>query len=431
MPEGQPLPRLMPELFRLPIEKIRAGYKSDTYFNRTRDILRHTGQAHPVEVQLFQKEPEAMVCGVDQVLAILHAGTGHYRDAARAASLFEEYLNLERLLYRLWLNLDSCPYEEFEPINRKKFDVSRELALLWENHFGELVIRSLADGDRAGAYEPVMQIEGDLNEFVHLETLIVGALTDGTMIATNTSRVVEAAAGKPVLMFGARHQSHESQTGSGYAAWIGGAQDVSTDEQGEWWGNKGIGTIPHALIAALDGDTVKATVAFAEVFPDLPTVSLVDFDNDSVQTALSAAKRLGRALWGVRLDTAHDMVDKSILDLIEKEGQAALGATTGVTPRLATLVREALDRSGFEHVRILVSGGMTVAKIRSFEAAGAPVDGYGVGSALYDRSGGRFEYTQDVVKPSAKRGRAHIESERLVPVDVSAVVASVSGSPLD
>jgi nicotinate phosphoribosyltransferase len=431
MQSAQPLPRLMPDLFRLPIEKIRAGYKSDTYFNRTRDILRRTREKHLVEVQLFQKEPGAMVCGIDQVLAILHAGTGHYRDALHAERLFAEYLNLERLLYRLWLNLDSCPYEEFEPIHRKKFDVSRELALLWENGFVDLRIRSLADGDRVGAYEPVMQIEGDLNDLVHLETLLVGALTDGTMIATNTSRVVEAAAGKPVLMFGARHQSHESQTGSGYAAWIGGAQDVSTDEQGEWWGNKGIGTIPHCLIAAMDGDTVRATVAFADAFPDIPTVSLVDFDNDSVHTALAVAERLGRKLWGVRLDTAHDMVDRAILDLIEKGAQAALGATTGVTPRLATLVRGALDRAGFEHVRILVSGGMTVTKIRTFEAARAPVDGYGVGSALYDRADGRFEYTQDVVRPRAKRGRAHIDSSRLTPVDASAVAASVSGSHLD
>lgn len=431
MQPSRPLPRLMPDLFRLPIEKIRAGYKSDTYFNRTRTILRAAGQPHRVEVQLFQKEPGAMVCGIDQVLAILHAGTGHYRDTARADRLFAEYLNLERLLYRLWLNLDSCAYEDFEPLNRDKFDVSRELAGLWEHGFVDLSIRSLRDGDRVEAYEPVMQIEGDLGEFVHLETLLVGALTDGTMIATNTARVVEAAQGKPVLMFGARHQSHESQAGSGYAAWIGGAQDVSTDEQGEWWGNKGMGTIPHALIAALDGDTVNATCAFAEAFPDLPTVSLVDFDNDSVATSLAVARALGRRLWGVRLDTAHDMIDRGILDLIEKEGAAGLGATTGVTPRLATLVRGALDRAGFDFVRILVSGGMTVERIRSFEAAGAPVDGYGVGSALYDRAGGRFEFTQDVVRPRAKQGRSHVVSDRLTAVDVRAVAGSVSGSAHD
>lgn len=422
------IPRLLPDVFRLPIEKMRAGYKSDTYFNRTRTILSERGKPHEVTVQLFQKESEARVCGIDQVLAILHAGTGHYTDEARAKVLFDEYLNLERLMYRFWLNLDSTTYEEFEPLNRQKYEVSEELAELWESHFTELKIASLHDGDCADPYEPVLEIEGNLNEFVHLETMMVGALTDGTMIATNTARVVEAAAGKSVLMFGARHQAHESQAGSGYAAWIGGAQDVSTDEQGEWWGSKGIGTIPHALIAALGGDTVAATVAFAEKFPDLPTVSLVDFDNDSLGTALAVAQRLGRKLWGVRLDTAGDMIDQSIWKLINDRLESADGVTTGVTPRLVQLVRTALDHAGFDFVKILVSGGMTIQKIREFEASGAPVDGYGVGSALYDRCDGRFEFTQDVVKPVAKRGRVYQKSDRLTSVDVRRVAETVSGA---
>jgi nicotinate phosphoribosyltransferase len=429
MPETEPLPRLTPDLFRLPIEKIRAGYKSDTYFNRTREILRRTGEAHRVRVQIFQKEPGAMVCGIDQVLAILHAGTGHYAQPERAERLFGEFLNLERLLYRLWLNLKSCNYAEFEPLNRRKFEVSMELAQLWQSHFTDLDIYTLRDGDRVDAYEPVMQIEADLNQLVHLETLIVGALTDGTMIATNTARVVEAADGKPVLMFGARHQGHESQAGSGYAAWVGGAEDVSTDEQGEWWGSHGIGTIPHALIAALNGDTVAATVAFAEAFPDLPTVSLVDFDNCSVDMSVKVAHALGRRLWGVRLDTAANMIDRAILDRIEDRLESARGTTTGVTPQLCHLVRAALDAEGFPAVKILASGGMTVAKIRHFEKCQAPVDGYGVGSALYDRAGGRFEFTQDVVEPRAKMGRALIASHRLAHVDAAALAAAVTPPP--
>ncbi|MCZ6917515.1 MAG: nicotinate phosphoribosyltransferase, partial [Gemmatimonadetes bacterium] len=96
MSHRKDLPRLTPDLFRLPIEKIRAGYKSDTYFNQTRQILMGTGRPHRVTMQLFQREDQAMVCGIDQVLAILHAGTGHYSDARRAADLFQEYLLLER-----------------------------------------------------------------------------------------------------------------------------------------------------------------------------------------------------------------------------------------------------------------------------------------------------------------------------------------------
>jgi nicotinate phosphoribosyltransferase len=419
-------PRLTPDLFRLPLEKIRAGYKSDTYFNRTRGILAREGKPHPVTVQLFQKEEGATVCGVDHVLALLHAGTGRYRDARRAEELFEEYLRLEQQAYRLWLNLARCNYRDYEQVDARRFEVSAELARLWESGFVDLEVRSLQDGERAAAYEPVVEIRGDLGTFAHLETLLVGALTDGTMIATNTARVVEAAAGKPVLMFGARHQGHESQAGSGYAAWIGGARNVSTDEQGEWWGSRGIGTIPHALIAALDGDTVRATVAFAETFPDLPTVSLVDFDNDSVGTSLEVARALGRRLWGVRLDTAADMIDESVFRAVRERAEAARGETTGVTARLVRAVRDALDAEGFDAVRIVVSGGMTVAKIRGFESEGLPVAAYGVGSELYDRAGGRFEYTEDVVLPVAKQGRRYIESGRLQRQDLARLAAAAA-----
>ncbi len=420
------LPRLTPDLFRLPIEKIRAGYKSDTYFNQTRQILMGTGRSHRVTMQLFQREQQAMVCGIDQVLAILHAGTGHYRDSRRAADLFQEYLLLEREAYRLWLNLSQCSYERLEPVQRQRFEVSAELARLWRSEFTSLQVSCLHDGERADAHEPVMEIEGDLEQFVHLETLLVGALTDGTTVATNTARVVEAAAGKPVMMFGARHQGHEGQAGSGYAAWVGGARGVSTDEQGEWWGSKGIGTIPHALIAAMNGDTVQATMAFAEVFPDQAPVSLVDFDNTSVETGVKVALKLGRRLWGVRLDTSRDLIDSSIYQAIQEGREAARGETAGVTPRLVTRMRSALDQAGCDWVRIVVSGGMTAERIRRFERQKVPVDAYGVGSSLLERAGGRFEYTQDVVRPHAKRGRVHVPSERLHPVDVKRLADSVA-----
>ena len=69
---------------------------------------------------------------------------------------------------------------------------------------------------------------------------------------------------------------------------------VSTDAQASWWGNEGVGTVPHALIAVFGGDTVKATQAFAEHVPDdVRLVTLVDYDNDSVRTAVDVAKAMG------------------------------------------------------------------------------------------------------------------------------------------
>jgi nicotinate phosphoribosyltransferase len=141
---------------------------------------------------------------------------------------------------------------------------------------------------------------------------------------------------------------------------------------------------------------------------------LVDFDNDSVGTALAVAGALGERLWGVRLDTSGTLVDRAILDEMEREGSFA---PTGVNLRLVTRVREALDAAGHEHVKIVVSGGFDAEKIRSFERAGAPVDAYGVGSSLVR---GENDYTADVVlldgRPAGKRGRPYRPNPRLEPV---------------
>ena len=63
-------------------------------------------------------------------------------------------------------------------------------------------------------------------------------------------RVIDAAAGKPVIFMGARHDDWRVQTPDGYAAMVGGAGSVSSDAGGAWWGARGVGTMPHAMIAA-------------------------------------------------------------------------------------------------------------------------------------------------------------------------------------
>ena len=83
-------------------------------------------------------------------------------------------------------------------------------------------------------------------------------------------------------------------------------------------------------------------------------------------------------------------------------------------------VRDALDSDGFEHVKIVVSGGFTIDKIREFEEKGVPVDAYGVGSSLIR---GSNDFTADIVltdgRPSAKVGRAYKPNPRLELVDVT------------
>jgi nicotinate phosphoribosyltransferase len=420
--------RLRPHVFRLPVEKIRAGYKTDVYFNRSKQILEADKHHVRVTMQLFQRAPHVTVVGTDQTLAILHAGTGYYRDPQRAQRLFERFLDLERQAYRLWLHKVDLSWEQYAAVGRQLFEVSQELDQLWVNCFLDLEVYALRDGDTAHAFETVMLIEGDYHTFAHLETLYLGALTDGTKVATNTREVVEAANGKPILMFGARHQGHELQASSGYAAFIGGAKGVSTDEQGEWWGSKGLGTIPHALIAAYGGDTVLTTMKFAEyIDSNVAVTSLVDFDNDCVNTSLAVARALGSKLWGVRLDTSDSIMDRAVFEAI-MAGEPADDRHTGVSPLLVRKVREALDAHGFEHVRIVASSSFDAAKIRRFEAAGVPVDAYGVGTALFEAPGGKYDYTADVVRVAgrelAKKGRRYRPNERLERVDLAALVAT-------
>jgi len=262
--------RLRPEVFRLPIEKIRAGYKSDIYFARTKLILERDGRSDRVTMQVFQKHPGAVIVGTDQTLALLHVGAGTYRDRARADALFIKYLNAERRLYAHWQRLPREAWDDYAPVAREVFDIAHELASLWQPAWRDLAVASLYDGETADPREPVMHIEGEYRAFAHLETLYLGALSEGTKVATNTRDVVAAANGKPVIMFGARHQGHEAQAGSGYAAYVGGAVAVSTDEQGEWWGSTGLGTVPHALIAVYGGDTTVATLKFDEYINRAP-----------------------------------------------------------------------------------------------------------------------------------------------------------------
>jgi nicotinate phosphoribosyltransferase len=294
-----------------------------------------------------------------------------------------------------------------------------------------------------------MHIEGEYAAFAHLETLYLGALSEGTRVASNTRDVVAAANGKPVIMFGARHQVHEAQAGAGYAAYVGGAIGVSTDEQGEWWGSTGLGTVPHALIAVYGGDTAVATLKFDEYVNRAPdaighltakgtpeghvnVTSLVDFNNDVVNTSLGVAHALGARLWGVRVDTSEALVDRAILRELEQREGVANSEPRGVTPRLIELLREALDQSGYRHVRIVASGGFDAEKIRRFEELRVPVDVYGVGSALVHGPG--FDHTADIVRvdgrPLAKTGRRYIPSERLHPVDWRSLVGETDWARL-
>ncbi|MEW5846905.1 MAG: quinolinate phosphoribosyl transferase [Bacteroidota bacterium] len=395
--------RLSTTTFDLPVQELRRGYRSDVYFWREKVVL-ESHNLHPrVTMQVFQKN-NAILCGIDEAIAVLKVASGRYSDYTRAYQLFDKLIELKKLARTQFLN-DKTKYLKIE---EERIKVSQELDNLWIDGFSEIEIDALWDGDAISPYETVMHIHGDASLFAHLETIYLGILARRTKIATNVRRVVEAANGKTVLYFPARFDHWAVQGGDGYAAHIGGASGVSTDAQGEWWGAGASGTIPHALIAAVGGNTVKAVQFFHETYPHATLIALVDFDNDCVNTALECARAMGDKLWGVRLDTSENLVDKSVFPLM------GTYKPTGVNPKLVELVRTALDREGFPNVKIVVSGGFNPDRIRQFEAMSVPVDAYGVGSYLMQ---GSYDFTADIVlvngKPMAKVGRHYMPNARL------------------
>jgi nicotinate phosphoribosyltransferase len=360
--------RLAPETFRLPIDRIREGYYSDAYFVYTKEMLEREGRRPDVLLQVFQRK-RSLVGGIDEAIAIVKEGAGRHGPDGE-----------------------------------------------WIGGWDELSVHALHEGDEIEPYEVVMTIEGDYSLFAHLETVYLGSLARRSLIMRNVRAVVEAAHGKPIFYFPARHDHWLVQTGDGWAAHVAGSLGVSTDAQASWWGGRGLGTVPHGMIAAYEGDTVAAARAFAKHYASEVNVTvLVDWENDSTRTAVEVADALGDDLWGVRLDTSGTVVDRSLWD--EMQSPARPFVPTGVNERLVEKVRAALDAAGHPDVKIVASGGFTVDRITQFESQGIPVDAYGVGSSLIR---GDNDYTADVVRvngrPCSKVGRGEWDASRLSPV---------------
>lgn len=323
---------------------------ADEYFNKTLRVLGEEHYHPQVLMQVFQKKP-AVLCGMNEALTLLRYAS------AMAADPF--------------------------------------------------VIKHLDDGDFIYPQETVLTIEGDYSRFADLETQILGVLARGTMVATNTREVVDAARGKPVFFMGARHTHPSTQKADGYASLIGGATYIATAQGGDAMGDKAMGTMPHSLIACYEGDVVRAAKAFVRTYPDEPFTALVDFNNDCIGDSLKVAAALGDKLTAVRLDTSESLTDICLDDTLDHRSR-------GVSMGLVWAVRLALNKIHRQDVKIVVSGGFNAGKIERFERYGVPVDMYGVGSSILT---GSNDFTADIVlldgKPAGKVGREYRPNERL------------------
>ncbi|SDH72783.1 nicotinate phosphoribosyltransferase [Alteribacillus bidgolensis] len=338
-------------------ERVRSGWFSAVYFLKTREIAEKYKSNDIVTMQFFQKS-HAVLCGTDEVIALI-----------------------------------------------KTFSKNPD----------ELEIYSLEDGDKVKPFETVLTITGPYQDFGFLEGIIDGIFARRTSVATNVYNVVKAARQsgkqKPVIFMGDRDDHFTQQAGDGYAAYIGGSKAQATHAMSEWWGKRGMGTMPHALIQLFEGDIVASSRAYTETYPEDDLIALVDYNNDVINDSLKVAREFGEHLKGVRLDTSNNIVDHYFCRHPEVMGAFD---PRGVNPELIFALRRSLDEEGFDHVKIMASGGFTVNRIKEYEEQNVPVDMYGVGSSLLKINIG---FTGDNVKLNgrheAKAGRKYRGNPRL------------------
>lgn len=424
--------RLTLDTFKMTDEivyKMRMGWYSDVYFNNTVrvltklsaeeytfgdkendlkgivDVKQVTNGDLEVEMQFFtRRKPFSIVVGVDEAIAILKVATGYYDVDGRFINTYDK-LEVEAVMDGTKVAYDGDPL----------------------------------------CVKPILKIRGQYRDFGHLETALLGVLSVPTRIATNVYNVMVAAKGKQILFFPARFDHYKMQGVDGYAYWIAiqrynldfetsALASVSTHAQGDWWGGKGGGTISHSTIACFLGNTSEAMLQFSRIMPiETPRIALVDFHNNCVLESQQVIRAMWHQYWchykiedydtakqyklyGVRPDTSGNMIDASITS------DPGVNAH-GVTPQLVRNIREGMDnfwsvlleelpsedrdlagpllKEYCEDVKIIVTGGFNADKIKSFEAAGVPVDIYGVGSSLLENSsstGTNNDFTADIVR---------------------------------
>jgi nicotinate phosphoribosyltransferase len=242
----------------------------------------------------------------------------------------------------------------------------RSLNMFPESLFDDLAgfrfagdVFAVAEGTPIFADEPILEVTAPIGQAQVVETLIVNQMSVQTVLASKAARVVAAAAGRPVVDFGARRaQGLDAALKGARAFAIAGVAGTSLLAAGARYHIPVVGTMAHSFVQAFD-DELEAFAAFAEIYPS--TVLLVDtYDTlQGVRRAIEVARRLGDdcRLTGVRLDSGD------------------LGA-------LSRAARAMLDEAGLQRLKIVASGGLNETRVDALAKAGAPIDIFGVGTEM-------------------------------------------------
>ena len=271
---------------------------------------------------------------------------------------------------------------------------------------------TMDEGTIFGPDEPVLVIEGTYVEWAEYETALLGLLCQASGIATKAARCKRAAGDRAVISFGARRMHPALAPMIERNAFVGGCDGVAVTKAAELIDADPTGTIPHALVLMF-GDTVEALKAFHEVIdPKVRRVALIDTLQDEKFEAIRVAEALGKDLYAVRLDTPS--------------------SRRGDFFRILEEVRWELDIRGFEHVKILASGGIDEYEILKLNPL---VDGYGVGTSIANAP--VLSFALDIMeiegRPMAKRGKRSGAKQvwRLPGTATNVVLSAAKPAPVD
>ncbi|MDH3665765.1 MAG: nicotinate phosphoribosyltransferase [Paracoccaceae bacterium] len=245
--------------------------------------------------------------------------------------------------------------------------------LMHSERFGQSLIDYLADFRFTGdvhampegtvffADEPILRVTAPLPQAQYVETRMINILHFQSLIAAKAARMALAAPGKLLVDFGLR-RAHGAEAGlwAARASFIGGFGGTATVQAGRDFGVPIYGTMAHSFVQAFD-DEAAAFESFARARPEGLVLLIDTYDTEAAaRKVVALAPRLaemGVRLQGVRLDSGD-------LNVLAKQ------------------VRTILDEGGLKHVSIFASGGLNEDKILALMRAGAPIDGFGVGSSL-------------------------------------------------
>ena len=245
-------------------------------------------------------------------------------------------------------------------------------------------IDAMPEGTVAFANEPLLRVEGPRLVCQLAESFLLNLVNFQTLIATKAARIVQAAAGRPVVDFGFR-RAHGGEAGvlAARSAYIGGVIATATVAAGYEWGIPTTGTMSHSYVMGFPSE-LDAYCAFLRDQPVRPTLLIDTYETvEGARLAAEAARLTGVAPTAVRLDS-------------------------GDVDELSREVRSVLDEAGLDATGIFCSGDLDEYRIAELVERGAPIDGFGAGTRLVTGGdvsalGGVYKLVESAGRPVMKR----------------------------